>query len=198
LEHWLELVGVAVTLYIATNLDDAFLLIALFSDPSLRPAHIVAGQYAGMFLLYAASVVASLVGLLVPQVYLGLLGLIPMLIGVAGLRDAAGPARESDDVQRTGRGGIASVAAITVASGGDNIAVYTPVFAVQTMTAKLLIGGVFAIMIALWVAGARWLTRHPALGAPLRKYGRVMLPFVFIAIGIWVFIEAKSYELLLP
>lgn len=201
MESWLEPLGVAVVLYVATNLDDALLVVALFADATLRPAHVVGGQYLGMLLLYGASLAASLLGLLVPAAWLGLLGIVPVLMGLAGLRDLVRP---DDDEDSTGirtalpvrRNGLATVTWITVASGGDNIAVYTPAFSVMTLSEKLLTGGAFALLIGLWVAGAYALTRHPWFGAPLRRYGRIALPFTFIGIGIWVFFEAGTHKLL--
>ena len=77
-----------------------------------------------------------------------------------------------------------------------NIAVYTPAFSVMTLPEKLLTGGVFALLIGLWVAGAYALTRHRRFEKPLRRYGRIALPFTFIGIGAWVFVEAGTYTLL--
>ena len=200
MESWSGPLGVAVALYIATNLDDALLVVALFADTTLRPAHVFAGQYLGMALLYGASLGASLLGLLVPIEYLGLLGLIPVLMGLAGLRELAWPDDDSDQklpISTIARGGVFSVTAITVASGGDNIAVYVPAFAVMPLSERLLVGVVFALLVALWVGGAYVLTRHPRFGAPLRRYGRVALPITFIGIGVWVFFEAGTYRLLI-
>jgi cadmium resistance protein CadD (predicted permease) len=37
---------------------------------------------------------------------------------------------------------------------------------------------------------------HPALGAPIRRIGRVATPFVLIGIGVMVLVEAGSLSLL--
>lgn len=202
MEAWLEPLGVAFVLYVATNLDDALLVVALFADTTMRPAHVVGGQYLGMLLLYGASLAASLLGLLVPAAWLGLLGIVPVLMGLAGLRGLWRQDSDDDDdysdepaVPAIRRGGLVIVTWITVASGGDNIAVYTPAFSVMTLSEKLFTGAVFAFLIGSWVAGAYWLTRHPRLGSPLRRYGRIALPFTFIGIGMWVFFEAGTHQL---
>ncbi len=196
MEQAAELIGVAIVLFFATNLDDVFLLIAFFADPKLKLGQIVVGQYVGIALLYAASVAASLTALVIPQVYVGLLGLIPIGIGLFQLREIWSDDAEADEPVPAARGGAAAVAAITLASGGDNIAVYTPVFALRPLSETLAIGGVFAVLVALWIGAAWWLTRHPKVGPPIRRWGEKAVPFVLIAIGVLVIMEARSYELL--
>ena len=68
--------------FVATNLDDVFLLLAFFSDPRQRVAHVVLGQLLGMAALTAASLLAALGALVVPAAYVGLLGVLPLAIGV--------------------------------------------------------------------------------------------------------------------
>ena len=191
-----ELIGVAIVLFVATNLDDVFLLIAFFADPKLEIRQIVIGQYVGMAVLYATSVVASLTALVIPEIYIGLLGLIPIGIGIYQLRELRGEDFDAEDPVRTASSGAWAVAAITLASGGDNIAVYTPVFALRPLGETLAIGGVFAVLVALWVGAAWWLMRHPKMGPPIRRWGEKAVPFVLIAIGVLVILEARTYELL--
>ncbi len=47
-------------------------------------------------------------------------------------------------------------------------------------------------MVALWLGLAHWLVHHPALGAPIRRIGRVATPFVLIGIGVMVLVEAGT------
>lgn len=76
-------------------------------------------------------------------------------------------------------------------------AVYVPAVAVMPLFERLLVGLVFALLIGLWTGCAYVLTRHPRIGAPLRRYGRIALPVTFIAIGVWVFLEAGTHRLLM-
>lgn len=62
---------------VATNLDDLVVLTVLFvasTRGSLRPWRIVAGQYLGMSALIAISVVAALGLTVIPEEWVGLLG----------------------------------------------------------------------------------------------------------------------------
>jgi len=59
-----------------------------------------------------------------------------------------------------------------------------------------LIGVVFAIMTPMWVGAAHWLIRHRTFGAPIRRYGHRVVPWVLIALGILILYEAGTVELL--
>jgi cadmium resistance protein CadD (predicted permease) len=84
---------------------------------------------------------------------------------------------------------------MTVANGGDNLGIYTPVFATRSGADVALIGLVFAAMTLAWVGAAFWLTRHRTLGAPIRRYGGRVTPFVLIALGAWILYDAGSLAL---
>lgn len=83
-----------------------------------------------------------------------------------------------------------TVAAVTVANGGDNIAVYAPLFAGMTRTAWPLLGVVFAVLTALWCAVGLLLVRHPTLGPPLRRVARPVLPWVLVALGLYILLSS--------
>jgi cadmium resistance protein CadD (predicted permease) len=89
----------AIGLFAATNIDDIVVLTVLFvaSSRGAIPAwKIVGGQYLGFITLVALSVVAALGLTIVPDEWVGLIGVVPLAIGiyllVKGLRR-----REDDD-----------------------------------------------------------------------------------------------------
>ena len=170
--------------FAATNLDDLLLLIAFFAAGSYRARDVVLGQYAGIGLLFAASAAASLVSLVIPASQLSLLGLLPVLIGLQQLFATGAP---EETVPASA--GFLSVAAVTVANGGDNIGVYMPLFATSSAQAICAIGAVFAAMTALWCLAARWLVQHPAAAASIRRYGPKAMPFVLIGIGLRILVS---------
>ena len=85
--------------------------------------------------------------------------------------------------------GLAQVTIVTIANGADNIAVYVPLFATRDGVAVAVMAAVFVVMIALWCIGARWLVHHPAAGAPLRRWGPRAVPWVLIALGLWILLS---------
>jgi cadmium resistance protein CadD (predicted permease) len=202
MEHLVGLIGLAVALFASTNIDDVFVLLGFFADPKFKVRQIVVGQYLGIAGLYGASVVAALISLVIPPAYIGLLGLAPITIGVRkawALRKGA-DANEKDLADHAqasaGHGNVVAVAAVILANGGDNISIYTPLFATRSGYDIAVIGVIFAIMTLLWLGAAHWLTHHRTIGAPIRRYGHRVVPFVLIALGVLILYEAGTFELL--
>jgi cadmium resistance protein CadD (predicted permease) len=200
--EYLSTIGLATVLFASTNIDDIFILLGFFSDPAYKPRHVVLGQYLGIAALVAVSIVASLISLVLPPTYVGLLGLLPVVIGIkklVELRQDRDNDNESDGGTRLkwrGLGQVGAVAGVTIANGGDNLGIYTPVCATSSLAALVVTVGVFALLVAVWVGFAHWLVNHPSLGAPIRRFGHMVTPFVLMAIGVTVLYEAKSFTLL--
>jgi cadmium resistance protein CadD (predicted permease) len=185
----------AVVLFVFTDIDDVFLLMAYFANPRYRVRDVVMGQYLGIAALVAVSVAASLISLVVSREVVGLLGLLPVAIGVKELLELRRDDKDSG-AAAPGGGSALSVAAVTIANGGDNIGVYTPVFATSTPAELAVMVAVFAFMVAPLIAFAYWLVNHRSLGAPIRRYGHIASPIVLIAVGAYVLHAAESIQLL--
>jgi cadmium resistance protein CadD (predicted permease) len=103
----LQTLGVGVLVFASTNLDDIFLLVAFFSDGERRSSHVIAGQFLGIAVLILASVAGALLSLVIPEAWIGLLGLAPLFLGLqrlAELRRPGGGAGEDED-EAAPRGG---------------------------------------------------------------------------------------------
>ena len=198
----LSILGIGVVVFVSTNLDDIFLLSAFFADPGLRPRSVVGGQFLGIGALTAASALAALAALVIPEGWTALLGIVPLVLGVRGLvalrrgadADAdAGEARirapERSAGRRT-RSQALAVAGVTVANGGDNLGVYIPLFA-NAPAAIPVYAAIFAAMTAVWCWMGYLLVNNRWAGAPLRRYGHVVLPFVLIALGLYILSGAR-------
>ena len=86
--NWLvALLITSVTSFVATNLDDLMVLMLFFSrlNANFRPRHLIIGQYLGFTLILLASSLGLLFGLLVSKEWIGLLGFIPLTIGIKQL-----------------------------------------------------------------------------------------------------------------
>jgi cadmium resistance protein CadD (predicted permease) len=80
----LILLGVAA--FVSTNIDDIFLLILFFSNYlKFPPYQVVIGQYIGIGLLVAISIIISLISLVIPSFIIGVMGIIPIIIGIKKL-----------------------------------------------------------------------------------------------------------------
>ena len=78
---------------------------------------------------------------------------------------------------------------MTVANGGDNVAVYVPLFA-TAFDAVATYALTFAVMTGVWCTLGYKLVNNNVLGGAIRRYGHVILPFVLIALGIYILSDA--------
>jgi len=197
MESLVALIGLAIVVFASTNIDDAFVLAAFFADKNFSARDVVIGQCAGVSTLYAVSAIAALISLIIPPTYIGLLGLAPIVIGMRKLynpwRSRKNEEERSSSTEAHGR--MLAVAAVTMANGGDNIAVYTALFATRSVYEVPAIGIVFAIMTGLWCLAAHWLVNHRALGAPIRRDAHRVVPFVLIGLGILILVRAGTLQL---
>ena len=151
------------------------------------------GQFAGIAAVTAIAGLAALVSLIIPATYIGLLGFAPIAIGV---RRLLGPRREEPaETRLPDRMGLWAMVAATMATGGDNIAVYTVMFATENPTQITTTASVCAVMTGLWCFLAHSIVNHPAITVPVRRWGPAVLPFVMIGIGLLVVYKAHTLRL---
>src|ERR687892_403370 len=77
----------------------------------------------------------------IPAGYVALLGLVPLALGLRLFFTKQAPDGPSAAAQ-----GVLAVAGINVAAGGDNIGVYTPMFATVTGEVIAIYGAVLALL----------------------------------------------------
>jgi len=204
-----------ITAFVATNIDDIVLLMLFFArvNRNFRSKHIVVGQYLGFLVLIIASLPGFLGGLAIPRAWVGLLGLMPIAIGIKDLLN-----KNSDDevIQAVSRSieikpangnqflnsiinpQSYGVAAVTIANGGDNIGIYIPLFASGDLAHLLVILWVFLVMIGVWCYVAYRLAQHPSVAKILTNYGKVLTPYILIGLGIYIIVESGTYKLFTP
>jgi cadmium resistance protein CadD (predicted permease) len=199
MQDWFELTWLGIVLFVTTNIDDLFVLIGFFADSRFRRGQIVIGQFVGNAIVYLVSVAASLLSLVIDRAYIGLLGVVPIAIGILKLKGVFNADKAAADDYTGGslaRNNVIAVAAVTVASGGDNLSIYTPVFANRSGHDVGAIGIVFIAMTLVWLLVAAWLTQRRTLSMPLRHYGHRVLPFVLIVLGAVIIYDAGTLRLL--
>jgi cadmium resistance transport/sequestration family protein len=211
MDRLLSIILVGITSFIATNLDDIVVLVIFFSQVSatFRRRHIVLGQYLGFTALLLLSLPGYFGGLVLPKAWVGLLGLLPLGVGVGQLLN---PDTDEPDVQtvsiaseskasiRTVMRSLFSpqayqVAAVTIANGGDNIGIYVPLFASSTFPRLAIIVSVFLVLVGVWCWVAERLTRQRAIALLLSHYGHRIIPFVLIGLGLYILIDSGTLAL---
>lgn len=184
--HLLVTLPAAVVVFASTNVDDLLVLTMLFlasrAAGTPRPWQVVAGQCAGIAVLVASSAVAAVGLLVVPTRWVGLLGLVPLGFGLWRLAGAMRRA-PAGDAPSSVAAGLTGVAGVAIINGADNVAIYTPMFRTLETGDVLVTLAVFAGMVGVWCAAAAWLGSHLGAIAAVRRFGRWLVPVVFIAIG---------------
>ena len=103
-------------------------------------------------------------------------------------------ARDDDDEAESALRavGLLGVAGITIANGGDNIAIYTPVFRTISTTDALVTIAVFLVLLALWCLFARAIGTNEKVTEGLEKVEHWLVPVVFIGLGVFILIESGT------
>lgn len=194
----LQTIATALVAFAATNIDDIFVLMLFFSEvgKGFRRWQVVAGQYAGFAALVALSLVGYFARYVAPEQWIGLLGILPIIIGLRKLWELKKGEHEEADIERRTSHALLAVAAVTFANGGDNLGIYTPLFASLGLFELLVTLAVFFVSVALWCVLAYFLSRHPAVYKVLDRYGHLLVPFVLMALGLYIMIESGTFGLL--
>jgi cadmium resistance protein CadD (predicted permease) len=201
------ILGIGATAFVATNIDDLLILIAFFANSHRFPLpQIVLGQYSGMGALLAISIVGSLIALIVPDNLIGLIGIFPIAIGIRELlellkngdnneEEEESTAKQLPQSRRGGRRLTAYLPFLTVAavtfSGGEEIGIYTSVFATYHEVSEIIIIVlVVMVLTGVWCTVAYHLVNRPQIASSIKRIGTVALPFVLIGLGIYILVEA--------
>ena len=155
-----------------------------------RPWQIVAGQYLGFITLVVISVIAALGLTIVPDEWVGFLGLIPLGIGVWTLIRGLRRDGDDDDDSKITAVGLWGVAGITIANGADNISLYTPIFRTSAPSDVAIMIVVFLILVAVWCAAGRLIGTNKAVTEGLERVEHWLVPAVFIGLGLFILIES--------
>jgi cadmium resistance protein CadD (predicted permease) len=196
-------VGVATAAFVGTNVDNTLVVMAMVaSAPAERSHRIAAGQIVGFVVLVGAAFAAAAVLFEFSARVVGLLGLVPLAIGLRGLlalrpgaQGKGSRARPRPTDRAVGRS-LTAAALVTIATGGDNLAVYIPLFRASGAFRLTVIAVVFAlgeVLVTLLVlAGGR----HARVRGVMERSGAVAVPVLLCAIGVLVLVTAGTLSFL--
>lgn len=196
-------ISTGMTAFTATNLDDILILLLFFSQVNavFRRRHIVFGQFLGFTALVFASLPGFFGRLIFPPDWIGMLGLLPIAIGLSRLLNPDTDDSEAEaELEQSEKSFFSSflspqtysVAAVTVANGGDNIGIYVPLFASNTLESLAVILAVFFAMVGVWCYAAYRLIQMRAIADTLTRYGNQLVPFVLIGLGMVILIKSGT------
>ena len=192
----------SIILYSGTAVDLLIILMLFFAKSKSRKdiINIYLGQFLGSVSLILLSLLFAFVLNYIPsKEILGLLGLIPIFLGlkVLLLGDSDGEAIAKDGLRKDNKNLIFLVAMITFAScGADNIGVFVPYFTTLNLTNLIVTLLTFLVMIYLLVFSAQKLAQVPSVGEILEKYSRWFIASVYLGLGIYILIENNVFDML--
>jgi len=193
----------ALAVFISTSIDYAVILTIILSQTRTKKneGHVAGGLYLGTAILVIVSLVAAFVLNYIPEDWMiGFLGLIPLILGI---RVAISRGKEEEEEgeekeivekleSRKSTQLFWTIALITIASGGDNLGIYIPYFATLSAgeIATALI--IFAISTAVLIFLGKRLSTIPFIHSTLEKYEKLIVPIVYIALGVFIMIESGT------
>ena len=192
----------SIILYSGTAVDLLMILMLFFAKRKSRKdiINIYLGQFLGSGSLILLSLLFAFVLNYIPsKEILGLLGLIPIFLGlkVLLLGDSDGEAIAKEGLRKDNKNLIFLVAMITFAScGADNIGVFVPYFTTLNLGNLIVTLLTFLVMIYLLVFSAQKLAQVPSVGETLEKYSRWFIAIVYLGLGIYILIENNSFDML--
>ena len=192
----------SIILYSGTAVDLLIILMLFFAKRKSRKdiINIYLGQFLGsVSLIFLSLLFAFVLNYIPSKEILGLLGLIPIFLGlkVLLLGDSDGEAIAKEGLSKDNKKLIFLVAMITFAScGADNIGVFVPYFTTLNLANLIVALLTFLVMICLLVFSAQKLAQVPSVEETLEKYSRWFIAVVYLGLGIYILIENNSFDML--
>lgn len=192
----------SIILYSGTAVDLLIILMLFFAKRKSRKdiINIYLGQFLGsVSLIFLSLLFAFVLNYIPSKEILGLLGLIPIFLGlkVLLLGDSDGEAIAKDGLRNDNKNLIFLVAMITFAScGADNIGVFVPYFTTLNLANLIVTLLTFLVMIYLLVFSAQKLAQVPSVGETLEKYSRWFIAVVYLGLGMYILIENNVFDML--
>lgn len=182
--------------FISTNVENIVVLVGVFCANPVNAPAVRLGFGLGSLILLLVSLSTLIIAGSIPVHYLGLLGLIPIGLGVYEIVRSARKDGQSAHQPRATSGAkgkvVVSASTLMVANGGDTIAVFAPLFAETERggVSVMVAGYIFAAAALAFLCGRVCVA--PQLSEPLSKYGPRIAPYIMIAIGCYILLNTGT------
>lgn len=208
--------------FVSTNIDDIFVLMLFFSQINhvMKKGHIIVGQYLGIGVLTAVSIIGALGISLIPSEYVGFLGIVPIYLGIKAYFEHKTESMDKTNVEQQEaednennkleestsmqesyiipfmkdfvNPSVLKVASVTIANGGDNIGIYIPLFTSMNFIDIMITVAVFILLTGLWCFIGLRLAEDPFVQKNIEMNKHVFIPIIFIGLGIFILIESGT------
>jgi cadmium resistance protein CadD (predicted permease) len=183
----LSVVIVAILAFLGTMIDNFFAFAAqLIVTDKKHFRRVSYAQALGVItLLLLAGGIGSLLTP-IPLPWVGLLCVAPWALAWYAWRHRAKPPSE------VFRRGAITTFVMTLALGGDNLAVWVPLLRADGFFHSVITVAIFAAMELLFIVSAQWISSRPRLVEWGTKYAPLMLPWLYLGLGVLILVECGS------
>ena len=190
------IIAVASVAYIGTNLDNLLLLAAMYSRYERHPGMVTAGYFTGMIIICVITLIVGEAGELIPLAYLGLLGVIPMMMGIFALWKLFSKTDSAENTGVTTEGARLTVffTLITtqLSNSTDSIITFSALLADSSDFSDYVIVPTFLGMVAVFSWLAYYSVKHHKLSGFVARFGQYVTPFILILVGIYILSNTAS------
>lgn len=186
--------------YLGTSSDYFVVLLLVFGQyrSNEESRAVIFGAYLGNLLLIGTAIVIAVFLKRVPSEWvLGLLGIIPVVMGIYGyFSNKNESATISEHLDKIGIGKIIFhiVWLTIVACGADNLALYIPYFATTNFVYLPIILIMFAVVLTVTIFVARQVTHLKIVYDFFEKYGDMMQLIIYVVLGIYIMFAAGTFQ----
>lgn len=190
MNNMIAIIPVAAAAYVATNLDNFILLVALLARYRKQTAYVISGFFASTLILVLVGMWIGKAANIVPVEYLGLLGFVPISIGVIELIQLRRGNTDATEAKEESADGAQKVFTTTLGTqlgnGADTVVIFGVLFIDSMPAADILAAITFAAMAFIFVCVGVYAVRHPALCEWIDRYAHRAMPFILIIVGVYV------------
>ncbi len=185
----LAVVLIASLAFVGTMCDNYFAFAAqlLVTDRS-RYRRVSWAQASGiLFLILISGAIGSLLAP-IPTRWIGIFAIAPWALAAHAWRNRDKPTHEQF------RRGALTTFTLTLALGGDNIAVWIPLLRANGVVHALVTVAVFAAWEIVFVLSAQALVTHPRVVTWGDQHAKSFVPWIYVALGVLILVECGTFR----
>lgn len=195
-----QTIGAAVCAFLASNIDGFAILLGLFSSGKFRAREIVAGHFVGLTVQLLLCAAGTLLAFSIPVPISGLIGILPILLGIRRLWNTceeSGLSRPSKrDVPSGTLGRCIFISIIATSTGADNACMYLAAFTGRSHTAILAAVSTLFLMMTVCCFIAYCAVNRLASRTTIGRYVDRMSPALMVGLGLAFLIRDGGFSLM--
>ena len=180
-------VVVATLAFVGTMFDNFFAFAAqLIVTDRARFRRVSTAQALAMALLLGVAGAIGTILAPIPVRWIGLLCVAPFGFAIHAWRHRESPFEQY-------RRGAITTFLVTLAIGGDNVAVWIPLFRSGGLRHGVVALATFVVWDLIFLFSARKLARHPKVVEWGRAHMPGLMPYVYVLLGVLILVECRTF-----